>query len=177
MFENVKTVWDIVIPVGAGITIGAIVVFIGLIIIKAVIGKLVGNLIGGIDYKKIAENATQKGIDTLKTVHFTQNVEPLAKSELLKVSEQANAMWEKRALFFEEKWDKAIKVLEIFTEYFDNSIGVPAEKKAELKSAFAEIKKKDLPPVETEIELVPETTAIEPPAFDNETKESVMVDR
>ena len=177
MFESVKTVWDIVIPVGAGITIGAIVVFIGVVILKAIFSKLVNKLIGGINYKKIAENATQKGIDTLKTVHFTQNIEPIAKSELLKISEQANAMWEKRAKFFEEKWDKAVKVLEIFTEYFDNSVGVPAEKKAELKSAFAEIKKKDLPPKETTIELVPEKNPIEPSAFDNETKESVLVDR
>lgn len=177
MFESVKTVWDIVIPVGAGITIGAIVVFIGVVVLKAIFSKLVNNLIGGIDYKKIAENATQKGIDTLKTVHFTQNIEPIAKSELLKISEQANAMWEKRAKFFEEKWDKAVKVLEIFTEYFDNSVGVPAEKKAELKSAFAEIKKKDLPPEDTEIELVPEETPIKPSSLDNETKESVLVDR
>ena len=177
MFENVKTVWDIVIPVGAGVTIGAIVVFIGVILLKAIFSKIVNNLVGGIDYKKIAENATKKGIETLKTVHFTQNIEPLAKSELLKISEQANAMWEKRAMFYEEKWDKAIKVLEIFTEYFDNSVGVPAEKKAELKLAFAEIKKKDLSVEETEIELVPEETPIAPSAFDNETKESVLVDR
>lgn len=177
MLENVKTAWDIVIPIGAGVTIGAIVVFIGLLVIKAIVNKLVNKIVGGVDYKKIADNATKQGIATLKNVHFTQNIEPLAKSELLKISEQADALWEKRAKFYEDKWDKAINIIEIFTEYFDNSVGVPAEKKAELKRAFAEIKKKDLPPVDAEVVLVPEPVAYTPVLPEETAKESVMVDR
>ena len=173
MLENIKSAWDIIIPIGAGVTIGSIVLFIGVLILKALVSKLVNKTIGEINYKEIASNATEKGIETLKTMHFIQNIEPLAKSELQKVAEQANAMWKERADFFESKWDKAVKVLKVFTEFFDNSVGVPESKKEELKAAFAELESKEQTTENIELELVAEPTEKTPSALNNETIEQV----
>lgn len=174
MLENVKSFWDIALPILGGLTIGTIITFIGAIIIKAVISKLLVK----IDTEKITKKAVDKGVGVLKGVHFTQSIQPIAESELMKVCEKANDIWKKRAVYFEEKWVKLAKVFATFTEYFDNSIGVSEEKKAELKNALKELlEPKDLTPETTEIVLEPETAQKTPSVNDNLSTKGVMVER
>lgn len=125
-----------VIPIAGGITLGSVLLFIGSLVMKASVSKLINK----VNTEKITEKAVERGVETVKSTHFTYNIDPIAKAELEKVGEEANAIWKEKAQFFEKKFYALVDILEIFTEYFDNSIGVPEDKKTELKEAFLRIR-------------------------------------
>lgn len=113
-------------------------------IISAIIyGSLKGafnRTISKINVQKIAEQATEKGVDKVKKISFTHSIQPIVESELKKVNEY---YVEVLKIYMEEtskKYDNVIKVLEKLSAYFDNSIGVNETAKQELKQVIAEAK-------------------------------------
>lgn len=137
--EIFETIWGYVLPIGGGITIGSVIIAIGSIVIKTVVDKTMKK----IDIEKIEEKAVEKGVEKVKTYTFKHNIQPVVKSELQKVVEVVDDKVETKLDQVDKKYDLLIECFEKFTAYFDNSIGVPEEKKKELKETLAKAKNGD----------------------------------
>lgn len=101
--------------------------------------------------EQIAQLATDKGIDKIKSMSFKHDIQPIVESELKKVYEYSVAVCEKEIDVVKGQYARILGVLEALSKYFDNSIGVSEEAKEELKSAIAEAKEdaEILEPVES----------------------------
>jgi hypothetical protein len=130
--------WQAVAPYFANITISGIASAIIFGCLKGAFNKTISR----INVEKIAENATEKGIETVKKVSFEQSIQPLAESELRKITEVANKYIETQLAEMKMYHMGMIAILEAQAKYFDNSIGVPDEAKAELKKAIEDAKEK-----------------------------------
>ena len=111
-----------------------------------------------INIEKIVEGVVNKQMERIKKVSFTQNIQPLVESELLKVYEKTNETVVKELQKTQEKYDKLVNVLEKFYAYFDDSL-VSDSKKQELKEALDTAKTekpKDIEIKEIEIEELEE---------------------
>jgi hypothetical protein len=93
--------------------------------------------ISKINVQKIADEATEKGIEKVKKVSFTHSIQPLVESKLEQINEKATEVVEKHTKLLDAKFDNVILILERLSAYFDNSIGVSEQAKAELKRAIA----------------------------------------
>lgn len=117
-------------------------------IITAIIyGSLKGafnKTISKINVQKIADTATEKGIEKVRKVSFTHSIQPLVESELKKINEHSVEVMKTSLKETSEKYDKLIDVMEKLSAYFDNSIGVSETAKAELKNAIKNAKEDKL---------------------------------
>ena len=96
--------------------------------------------ISKINVQKIADEATEKGVEKVRKVSFTHSIQPLVESELKKINEKATEVLDKSVQALNAKFDNVILILERLSAYFDNSIGVSEQAKAELKKAIADAK-------------------------------------
>lgn len=135
-----EQIWNWAIPYLGGITIGAIVICLGVLIFKAVANRVINNALDKIDGKKTEEKAVKAGIEKLKAINFTHDIAPIAKSELEKIYEYAIKYLDDGLNKMGEKWDLLVNVIEKFSAYFENSIGVSEEKKAALHDAILKAK-------------------------------------
>lgn len=97
--------------------------------------------IGKINVAKIADQATDKGIDKIKKITFTHNIQPLVESGLEKVNEKSMALVEKELKEVKEQYNHLINIIDKLAKYFDNSIGVEQDKKDALHEAVEQAKK------------------------------------
>ena len=112
------------------------------IIIAVITGRLKGafnKIISKINVEKIADDATNKGIEKVKKISFEQSIQPIVESELKKITEAANEYIKTSLVETQKRYDKLIAVLEKFYAYFDDSM-VSETKKQELKQALEEAK-------------------------------------
>ena len=133
--------------------------------------------IAKINVQKIADQATEKGVEKVKKVTFTHSIQPLVESELKKINEHSVEMLKKELLAVKDKYDKVINILDKLAAYFDNSIGVPEEKKAELKQALAEALET---PITAESVVIEETipeTPVKAEETPKEPKKTTKVER
>ena len=98
--------------------------------------------IGKINVQKIADQATEKGIEKVKKVSFTHTIQPIVESELKKINEEYVATLRETLEDVSKKYDNLIEILKNLSAYFDNSIGVPETAKAELKKALLKAENK-----------------------------------
>lgn len=75
-------IWGYVLPIGGGVTLGALIIAILVPTIKGVINKAVSK----VDIAKIEQAAVDKGLDKIKTVSFKQSIQPVVESELRKIA-------------------------------------------------------------------------------------------
>lgn len=134
--ETLQQIWALICPYITGISIGGIISAILYGCLKGAFSKMINK----INVEKIADEATKKGVDKIKTMSFKQSIQPLAESELKKITETANAYIDKSLKDVQEKYDHLIAIIEKLSAYFDNSIGVSESAKAELKEALTEAK-------------------------------------
>lgn len=134
--EFLNDIWQQIAPYLAGLSIGGI--------LTAVISKV---LLGGIEKLKnkldidaTVQKCLDKTIEKTKEISFKQSIQPLVESELRKITEETGRYVEKYCGASDEKLSQIVKVLEKFSAYFDNSIGIPDSAKQELKDAIAEAK-------------------------------------
>lgn len=132
--EVLDKIWAYVLPVGGGITLGALIIAILVPVIKGVITRAVAK----IDIDAVEKKAVNKGIDKIKTVSFKQSIQPVVESELKKVTEEANRYLEKQIDDLNSNYFKIIIILEKFAAYFDNSIAVSDATKDELRKALTD---------------------------------------
>ena len=64
--EVLDKIWAYVLPVGGGITLGAVIIAILVPVIKGVITRAVAK----IDVEAVEKKAVDKGLDRIKTVSF-----------------------------------------------------------------------------------------------------------
>ena len=132
----------------AGVSIPTIIGTVFYLVVKGSVTRMISK----INVQKIAEQATEKGIEKVKKVSFTHNIQPLVESELVKINEKSNEHINNTVARLEKKLDKVILIQEKQAKYFDNSIGVSDEAKKELKEAIEKAKTDIVEPVESVIE-------------------------
>lgn len=126
--EILNSVWGWILSIFGGISISAIVIAIIIGFIKGFTKKIFAK----INIKKVVEDATTQTIDKIKNVSIKQNIQPVLNSELQAVNEKANEYIKAEIDALNQNYIKLIKILEKLSAYFDNSFGVPEEKKKEL---------------------------------------------
>ena len=132
----------------AGVSIPTIIGTVFYLVAKGSVTRLISK----VNVQKIADQATEKGIERVKKVSFTHNIQPLVESELEKINEKSNEHIEKTIVGMEKKLDAIIEIQEKQARYFDNSIGVTDEAKKELKEAIEKAKITPVEPIESVIE-------------------------
>lgn len=107
--------------------------------------------------ENLVDKATNAGIDRIKNITFKNDIQPLVESELKKVYEYSIAVLETSLKAVQGQYGHVVEVLEALSKYFDNSIGVSDEAKAELKQAIEEAKNQATvtEPVESNINVAP----------------------
>lgn len=132
--ENIiNQVWFWVATALSGVTLTGIISAIIYACLKGGFAKVINR----INVEKIANMATDKGVEQVKKISFTHNIQPLVESELKKVNEYAVEVIKGEVAKLEERQNKIIEILENLANYFDNSIGVAQEKKDKLKEVIA----------------------------------------
>lgn len=163
MADIFSQIWVWVASVAGGITIAGVVSAIIYGCLKGAFSRTISK----INVQKIADQATEKGIEKVRKVSFTHSIEPLVESELQKINEKSQALIKEELVKTEERYDKLINVMEKLAAYFDNSIGVSESAKQELKEAIELAKgepKVAISCVESEVVEEPKTQIVEKPA-------------
>jgi len=169
-----ESILNWVIPIGGGLTVGAILIAVGTAIIKGFISRLVNGNFSPKKMEELAERVAKSSTEKLNNLHFTQTIEPIARSEFMKIREEANAIWEEKYALLDSKYNKAVEVIECFAAFFENSIGVSDEKKEALRKAIANMyapANESPKGVEVVVELPAELEKIE------EKNETVIISR
>lgn len=136
--EFLNEIWIWIMSAIGGLSLSAIISSIIYGCLKGAFNKTISK----INVESIADKATEKGIERVKKVSFTHNIQPLVESGLEKVNEKAVETLKEELVKLDNKYNNIINILEKQAAYFDNSIGVPEEKKAELKQAIVEAQNK-----------------------------------
>ena len=166
--EFLNEIWIWIMSAIGGLSLSAIISSIIYGCLKGAFNKTISK----INVESIADKATEKGIERVKKVSFTHNIQPLVESGLEKVNEKAVETLKEELVKLDNKYNNIINILEKQAAYFDNSIGVPEEKKAELKQAIVEAQKKPVVSESVVIDeiVIPNTKqAVEPKTERNST--------
>ena len=134
MEEIFSQIWVWIVSALGGISIAGIITAV-------IYGSLKGafnRAIAKINVEKISEEATEKGIEQVKRISFTQSIQPVVESELKKVTESANEYIKANLEETQENYNKLLDVLLKFSAFFDGSIYVSDEARDELKNAIEE---------------------------------------
>lgn len=152
--ETLQQIWTYALPIGGGLTVGAIVIAIATFLFKNVLGGQLTKQLNKIDIQAIENKAVDGGLKRIKEISFTQSIEPLVKAELVKISENANK--DMKATIDELKAQNVqlLAVLKAFAAYFDNSIGVSDEAKLTLKDTIEGAEAVILPQTKAECKVV-----------------------
>lgn len=156
MLDTLKEVWAWVVAIFGGVSIAGILTAVIYGCLKGAFSKTISK----INVEKISEDAVEKGIEKVKKISYTQSIEPLAKSELKKITEEANSYIKTEIEDLDKKYDKIIEILSNFAVYFDDSIAVSQDKKDALKASIASATQ-DKIETEQEIVIVEETNTKE----------------
>ena len=166
--EFLNEIWIWIMSAIGGLSLSAIISSIIYGCLKGAFNKTISK----INVESIADKATEKGIERVKKVSFTHNIQPLVESGLEKVNEKAVETLKEELVKLDNKYNNIINILEKQAAYFDNSIGVPEEKKAELKQAIVEAQNKPVVAESAVIDeiVIPNTKqAVEPKTERNST--------
>lgn len=170
MEEILNQIWQFAGTILGSVTLGGIFSAIFYGVLKGAFSKTVNK----IDYEGIAEKATEKGIDKIKEVSFKQTIQPIAESELKKITEQANEYIDKALKETNENYNKLVDVIESLASYFDNSIGVPEEKIKELHESIEKAKTPIVKPIEIKYEEVKEEKENEPTNTEKSSQNKIV---
>lgn len=152
--DILNQIWQAVAPYLAGISVSGIISAVIYGCLKGAFNKTISKL----NVEKIVNDATEKsvekGIDKVKKISYEQSIQPLVESELKKIDEYAAKEFKKELEEVKDSYEKLLNVLEKLSAYFDNSIGVSEESKAELHKAIDEAKLDPTTAKSVEVEVV-----------------------
>ena len=166
--EILNEIWVWTMSAIGGLSLSAIISSIIYGCLKGAFNKTISK----INVESIADKATEKGVERVKKVSFTHNIQPLVESELKKINEHSVEVLKKELADVQTKYDNVIDILDKLACYFDNSIGVAEEKKAELKQAIAKAQNKPMVAESVVVDEIVEPTpkqAVEPKIERNST--------
>lgn len=159
--ETLNSIWQAIVPYFAGVSIAGI---ISAIIYGCLRGAF-NRTISKINVKEIADEATEKGVEKVKKITFNHSIQPIVESELKKIDEHAAELLKAEFQAVNDNYERLILVLEKLAAYFDNSIGVSEQAKAELKAAIEAAKTEPVTAESVIIDEQPEekvTPSVEP---------------
>lgn len=176
--ELLNTIWGYVLPIGGGLTVGAIIVAIALPILKGSVTKIISRL----NVEEIEKKAVERGVEQVKNISFTQNIQPLVKSELVKVTEAVTAELKSNIEKVHNDYISILAIMEKLSAYFDNSIAITDEAKKALKDEIEKAKNAIVTPdiinvVDEPKETVSAVPAPVQPAKEEKKKKSAGVER
>lgn len=148
--DILNQIWQAVAPYLAGISVSGIISAVIYGCLKGAFNKTISK----INVEKIADEATEKGIEKVKKISYEQSIQPLVESELKKIDEYAAKEFKKELEEVKDSYDKLLVVLEKLAAYFDNSIGVSEESKKELHQAIEDAKSEPTTAKSVEVEVV-----------------------
>lgn len=134
--EILNQIWQAIAPYVAGISVSGIIS----VVIYGCLKSAFNRTINKINVEKIAEKATDKGVEKVKTVSFKHSIQPLVESELAKIDEKVAKQFKEELKKVQDNYNKLVAVLEKLSAYFDGSIGVSEQAKSELKQALTDAK-------------------------------------
>ena len=171
--EFLNELWVWILSAVGGVSLSAVITAIIYGCLKGAFNKTISK----INVESIADKATEKGVERVKKVSFTHNIQPIVESELKKINESSVEVLKKELADVQDKYDNVINILEKLACYFDNSIGVADEKKAELKQAIAKAQNKPMVAESVVVDeiVVPDTKQAAEPKF--ERKSTTKVER
>lgn len=166
--EIFNEIWVWILSLLGGVSITGILSAIIYGCLKGAFNKTISR----INVQKIADDATEKGIEKVKKVSFTHSIQPLVESGLEKVNEKSNEYINNALTKLESKLDKVILIQEKQAAYFDNSIGVSETSKEELKKAIEDAKSeiKSVESIIVEEKEEPKQKELEKPQTPNKIK-------
>ena len=170
--EIFNEIWVWLVAALGGISLTSVITAVITGCLKGAFNKTISK----INVEKIADDATNKGIEKVKKISFEQSIQPIVESELKKITEAANEYIKASLAETQKKYDKLIAVLEKFYAYFDDSM-VSETKKQELKQALEEAKTEPKSAQGVVVEEIVEPTtkqAVEPKT---ERKSTTKVER
>ena len=171
--EFLNEIWVWIMSAVGGVSLSAIISAIIYGCLKGAFNKTISK----INVESIADKATEKGIERVKKVSFTHNIQPLVESELKKVNEHSVEVLKKELADVQAKYDNVINILEKLACYFDNSIGVADEKKAELKQAIAKAQNEPMVADSVVVDEIVEPTQKQAVQPKTERKSTTKVER
>ena len=176
--ELLNTIWGYVLPIGGGLTVGAIIVAIALPILKGSATKIVSRL----NIEEIEKKAVERGVEQVKNISFTQNIQPIVKSELVKVTEAVTAELQSNIEKVHNDYISILAIMEKLSAYFDNSIAITDDAKKALKDEIEKAKNAIVTPdiikvVDDTKETVSAVPAAVQPAKEEKKKKSAGVER
>lgn len=132
--EILNEIWVWIVSALGGVSLAGV-------ISAAIYGCLKGafsKTIAKINVEKIADEATEKGIEKVKNVSFSHSIQPIVESELKKINEYSVEVVQKELSEVKAEYKTLIDIIKKLSAYFDNSIGVSETAKQELKQAIAQ---------------------------------------
>lgn len=131
--EELSQIWSQwILPVFSGISIAGILSAVIYACLRVGFSKAIGK----IDVDRAEKKAVESGIEKIKAVTFTHDIQPIVESKMQTVEEKALAGIKSQLKTHQEQYAQLINVMASLAAYFDNSVGVSAECKLNLKSAI-----------------------------------------
>lgn len=140
--EILNEIWVWIVSALGGVSLAGV-------ISAAIYGCLKGafsKTISKINVEKIADEATEKGIEKVKNVSFSHSIQPIVESELKKINEYSVEVVQKELAEVKAEYKTLIDIIKKLSAYFDNSIGVSETAKQELKQAIAQAENEPIEP-------------------------------
>lgn len=140
--EILNEIWVWIVSALGGVSLAGV-------ISTSIYGCLKGafiKTISKINVEKIADEATEKGIEKVKNVSFSHSIQPIVESELKKINEYSVEVVQKELAEVKAEYKTLIDIIKKLSAYFDNSIGVSETAKQELKQAIAQAENEPIEP-------------------------------
>ena len=140
--EILNEIWVWIVSALGGVSLAGV-------ISAAIYGCLKGafsKTISKINVEKIADEATEKGIEKVKNVSFSHSIQPIVESEHKKINEYSVEVVQKELAEVKAEYKTLIDIIKKLSAYFDNSIGVSETAKQELKQAIAQAENEPIEP-------------------------------
>lgn len=171
MTEILQEIWNTIAPYVAGGTLGSTILVSVVLILRAAICKKIDGVKESVNNKVIANDVSKDLLEKIKNISFEQDIQPIVQSELKKVTEEANTYLKQQLKETQEGYNKLLNCVEKLAMYFDNSIGVSDEAKAELKNAIELARTKEEPSNQFTTTVIVEEVAQEQPKKAKKTAE------
>ena len=161
--EILSNVWTWIAGAVGTVSIGTLIGLITALINSAKQRKVAQAYYDSVE--RLVREATGAGIDKVKSISFSHDIQPLVESKLQLVYEYSVKLLTKKLAEVENQYAHLVSVVEALAKYFDNSIGVSEEAKEGLKKALEEAKSSvaETQPVESK-------AVVEEPKSSAETK-------
>ena len=143
---EINAIWDAIAPYVTGTGMGALIGGILFACLKGAFEKTINK----VNVEKICNTAFEAQLKKIKSVSFSQNIQPIVEEQLRKIIPVFNEHLDKTLKQTQEKYQALLDVTIALTKYFENGYGIPEATKENLKKAILKAQEQ----LDTEEEVV-----------------------